>query len=182
MTNFDEARALKMARGFSFLELVIVIAIISVLVIFALNRYTKLLVVVERTSMEHDLGVMRSAIGMQVAAYFLAGNLAELEQLTNSNPMDLLAEKPKNYLGSFSQSQAQQLEDGSWYYDTDSQALIYLVRNRSYFTSRLSGKKRARLKIYPVYSDKQQGNEKQSYLSGLELRAMEPFAWQNAEI
>ncbi|MEE4254227.1 MAG: type II secretion system protein, partial [Desulfuromusa sp.] len=86
-------------RGFTFLELVVVITIISVLGFFALNRYYKLLVDVERTSMQHDLGVIRSAISMQVAGHYVAGNMIGLKKLVDSNPMDLLAETPNNYLG-----------------------------------------------------------------------------------
>ena len=93
-------RAKFSGSGFTFLELVVVIAIISTLAVVALDRYYKLLVDVERTSMEHDLGVLRSAIAMQVAAHYVAGNIDGLSTLVGSNPMNLLAEKPSNYLDS----------------------------------------------------------------------------------
>jgi prepilin-type N-terminal cleavage/methylation domain-containing protein len=174
--HFGPLKRLSGNRGYTFLELVIVIAIISILIAVALDRYSKLLVDVERTSMEYDLGVMRSAIGMQVAEHFLAGNMDGLKLLANSNPMDLLAETPKNYLGPVSHREAAELEAGSWYYDTDSNALIYLVINEHYFVSELKPA-RARFKIYPVYSEKKQGSVSKTYRSGLTLRAMEPYRW-----
>ncbi|HHE07855.1 MAG TPA: prepilin-type N-terminal cleavage/methylation domain-containing protein [Chlorobaculum parvum] len=46
-------------RGFTFFELAVVVTIISALAVVALSYYYKLLVDVERTAMEHDLGVMQ---------------------------------------------------------------------------------------------------------------------------
>jgi len=163
--------------GFSFLELLIVITVISLLIAVALNRFNRLLVDVERTSVEQDLGALRSAIGMQVAGHFLAGNMVGLQQLVNSNPMDLLAEKPRSYIGAVSHRDAGEVEKGSWYFDTDDKALIYLVVHQDYFASELKPA-RARFRIYPVYSEKKQGAGTKSYLSGLSLRPIEPYHWR----
>jgi len=167
--------------GFTYLELVVVIAIISVLAFFALDRYQRLLVDVERTTMEHDLGVMRSAIGMQVADHFLAGEMAALAGLVRSNPMDLLAEQPKNYLGPIAHNEPHELEAGSWYFDTDTETLIYLVRNSAYFETELSKPTRARFKIYPVYADKKRNGKRTTYIAGLALRPVEPYRWLKNE-
>ena len=162
-------------RGFTFLELVVVITIISALGVIALNYYYKLLVDVERTSMEHDLGVMRSAISLQFAGYYVAGDLAGLNKLVDSNPMDLLAEKPKNYLGVISHYKIEDIEKGSWFYDSREETLIYLVRNQLYFESRLAEPARARFKIFPVYSDRAGDGKK--YISGLTLKELESYRW-----
>ncbi len=164
-------------EGFTLLELVVVITIISTLVVVALGRFYKLMIDVERTSMEHDLGVMRSAIGLQVAGHFIAGDMAGLEQLTESNPMELLAEKPNNYLGAFSSYDLDQLETGSWIYDENAKILIYLVRNHVYFESALENPARVRFKIFPVYSDRITGIGKHRYISGLSLGPIEPYQW-----
>ena len=164
-------------RGFTLLELVVVITIISALVVVALDRFYKLMVDVERTSMEHDLGVMRSAIGMQVAGHFVAGDLQGLLKLAESNPMELLAEKPSNYLGVLSSYEFDKLEKGSWIYDGNTQTLIYLVRNHVYFESSLSKPARARFKIFPVYSDRITGDVNKKYISGLTLKNIEPYQW-----
>ncbi len=172
----------KMSRGFSFLELLVVIIIISILVVVALKRYQRLVVVVERTSMEHDLGVMRSAVSMQMAEHYLSKDMAGLRELIDSNPMFLLSERPNNYLGEAGQRDAGRFEPGNWYYDTDIEALIYLVRNYHYLESELSGVSRIRFKIYPVYSDKKQEGKVVTYISGLEIRAMEPYRWVDSTL
>jgi prepilin-type N-terminal cleavage/methylation domain-containing protein len=163
-------------RGFTFFELAVVITIISILGAVALSYYYKLLVDVERTSMARDLGVMRSAVSMQVAGHFVAGDMSGLKKLVDSNPMDLLAEKPKNYLGVIGHYKIEDIEKGSWFYDSKEQALIYLVRNQLYFETTLSPPARARFKIYPVYSDRL-GGDKGRYISGLTLKELEPYRW-----
>lgn len=177
ITNYDRVSIKSRQRGFTFLELVVVIAIISVLGVVALNRYYKLLVDVERTSMEHDLGVMRSAVSMQVAGHFVAGNLVGLQKLVAANPMDLLAEKPNNYLGVISHYDLKEIEKGSWFFDSKAGTLIYVVRNQLYFDTQLGEPPRARFKIQPVYSDREKGNKKVPYISGLTLKALEPYRW-----
>lgn len=163
--------------GFTFLELVVVILVISVLGAFALDRYHKLLVDVERTSMEHDLGVMRSAISMQVADHFVAGDLPGLRQLVGSNPMELLAEKPNNYLGVMTLETMNELPGGSWFYDDRQQALVYLVRNQNYFATTLDDPARVHFRIVPVFSDRAQGGGGEQYISGLRLKALDAYRW-----
>ncbi len=175
MFNYGRHHMLSKQRGFTLLELIVVIIIVSVLAVFALNRYYKLLVDVERASMEHDLGVMRSAISMQVAGHYVAGNMAGLEKLIGSNPMDLLAEKPKNYIGTNLLKTLDNIERGSWFYDRKEETLIYLVQNQLYFDTELGLPDRARFKILPVYSDRT-GSHKRN-ISGLTLKALEPYRW-----
>ncbi|MBN1958781.1 MAG: type II secretion system protein [Desulfuromonadales bacterium] len=177
ITNCGKDVVNKGQRGFTFLELVVVITIISVLGVVALNRYYKLLVDVERTSMEHDLGVMRSAISMQFAAHYVKGDLTGLKKLVGSNPMDLLAEKPNNYLGVIAHYQVEDIEKGSWFFDSKEETLIYMVRNQLYFTTQLAEPMRARFKIQPVYSERVKEGEKADYLSGLTLQPLEPYRW-----
>jgi len=166
-------------RGFTLLELAVVVSIISILAVFALNRYYKLLVDVERTSMNHDIGVMRSAVSLQFADHYVRGDMVGLKQLIGSNPMELLAEKPVNYLGEVLHSRQADIEPGNWYFDPAAQTLVYLVKNQLYFETALEGRARARFKIFPVYSEKQQGGVKTTYLSGLTLQALEPYRWLN---
>ena len=138
IANYYRYLSCSKQRGFTFLELAVVIAVISALAVVALNYYYKLMVDIERTAMEQDLGAIRTAISMQVVGHFSAGKMPDLSKLVDSNPMDLLAEKPENYLGVISHYKLEELEKGSWFYDSQAQTLIYLVRNQVYFEADLS--------------------------------------------
>jgi prepilin-type N-terminal cleavage/methylation domain-containing protein len=164
-------------RGFTLLELVVVICIISLLAVVATGYYRKLLIDVEQASVEYNVGTLRSALSMQFAAYYVAGRLDELPVLIESNPMELLAQKPKNYLGSYSAGQQQDLAAGNWYFDNEKKLLIYLVKNSDYFSNPLTGKPRIRFKIQPVYADTLKGEQTRNYICGLELKSLEPYRW-----
>jgi general secretion pathway protein G len=167
-------------RGFSLLELVIVIAIISVLLVLAINRLLGLQVDAERVAMEQVVGVLRSAIGIKVAEQIVRQDVGALRVLEGSNPMDRLAELPGNYLGELDGANPATLEDGNWYYDRRERALVYLVRNQQYFAAGLPGPPRARFAIRVVYAD---GNGNGRYdpgkekIEGLRLAALEPYRW-----
>ena len=176
-TNYCSCDSCSKQQGFTSLELAVVVSLISILGVVALGYYYKLLVDVERTAMEQDLGIMRSAISTQFAAYYATGDMIGLENLIGSNPMDLLAEKPKNYLGVVSGYKFEEQEKGSWFYDSQRQILIYLVRNQLYFETELAKPARARFKITPVYSDKIGAGGKKKYISGLILKELEPYRW-----
>jgi len=164
-------------RGFTLLELVVVICIISLLAVVALGYYRKLLIEVEQTTLEYNVGSLRSALAMQFAAYYVAGRLEGIQTLIEDNPMEFLTQKPKNYLGSLTVRQAHNIQSGHWYYDNEAKLLIYLVQNSEYFISNLKGKPRIRFKILPVYSDTLNGEQNKKYISGLELKSLEPYHW-----
>jgi prepilin-type N-terminal cleavage/methylation domain-containing protein len=166
--------------GFSLLELVVVIVIISVLMVFAISRLLSLMVDAERVTMETVAGTLRSAIGMKVAQCIVKSKLSELPALAGSNPMALLAETPRNYLGELDGADPAKLEDGNWYFDKRDKALVYLVRNKVYFVGGLAGPPRARLTVKLVYSDKN-GNgvfdAGVDEIQGLRLGPMESYSW-----
>ena len=175
--NYCQCLSSSKQRGFTFLELAVVITVISALAMVALNYYYKLLVDIERTAMEQDLGAIRTAISMQVVGHFSAGKMADLIKLVDSNPMDFLAEKPENYLGVISHYRLDELEKGNWFYDSQAQTLIYLVRNQVYFETDSEGSACAKFKITPNYSDRKQGGRTKKYISGLILKTLEPYRW-----
>ena len=167
-------------RGFSLLELVIVISIISVLLALALSRLIALQVDAERVAMETVIGTLRSAIGIKVAEQIVKQNIAGLSGFEDSNPMDRLAEVPRNYLGELDGVDPATLEDGNWYFDTQSRALVYLVRNKGYFTGGLQNPARTRFAIRVVYTDRNGNGAFDSgvdTIEGLRLAALETYSW-----
>jgi general secretion pathway protein G len=167
-------------KGFTLLELVIVIVIISVLLVVAISRLLALMVDAERVTMETVAGTLRSAIGMKVANSIVKSKVAELSAFEGSNPMALLAETPPNYLGELDGADPAQLEDGNWYYDRRDKVLVYLVRHKGFFSGGQANPPRARFAVRLVYSDRD-GNSVfdpgADEIQGLRLGAMEPYSW-----
>lgn len=166
--------------GFSLLELVIVIVIISVLLVLAISRLLALQVDAERVTMETVAGTLRSAIGMKVAESIVKSKVANLPSYEGSNPMDLLAQLPPNYLGELDGMDPTTLEDGNWYFDKRAKTLVYLVRNKGFFKGGSPNPPRARFAVRLVYSDIN-GNgvfdRGVDAVEGLRLSPVEPYSW-----
>ncbi len=168
-------------RGFSLLELVVVIIIIAFLMVIAISRLLALQVDAERVAVESVLGTLRSAIGMKVAQHIVQDDIRGLRSLVGSNPMDRLAETPHNYLGALDGVDPLSLEDGKWYYDQSGRALVYLVRNKAYFSGGRPEPPSARFGLELVFADRNCNGrfDRRDEIEGLRLNALEPYAWTN---
>lgn len=173
-------RARPCNEGFSLLELVMVIVIISVLLVLAISRLLALMVDVERVTMETVAGTLRSAIGMKVAESIVKSKVSVLPAFEGSNPMALLAEMPRNYLGELDSADPAKLEDGNWYFDKRDKTLVYLVRNKGFFAGGQTDPPRARFAVRLVYSDRN-GNgvfdQDKDVIEGLRLNPVEKYSW-----
>lgn len=163
-------------RGLTLLEVAVTVLVISIVGLVALHYYYKLMVDIERTTMERDLSAMRSAIGLQVAAHYAGGRMAELAGWTGGNPMVLLVEPPENYVGVIEQVDLE-LKKGSWYFDKSRGVLVYLARNRIYFESELERPARAEFRLEALYKERQSGETVYQQVSGLELKTTHPYRW-----
>jgi len=166
----------KQQRGLTMLELAVTILVISAVGLVALHYYYKLMVDIERTTMERDLSAMRSAIGLQIAAHYAGGRMVELESWTGGNPMELLVEPPENYRGVIEQVDLE-LKKGRWYFDKSRGILIYLARNRLYFESELESPARAEFRLEALFLERQQGETIHRTVNGLELKTVHPYRW-----
>lgn len=119
-------------NGFTLLELVVVIALISILGLFALDRFWSLRAASERAAIAQVTGNIRSALGLEVARYALDNRLAKLARLDGSNPMRLLAQTPIGYIGETSRDAAR-IAEGSWYFDPGTKTLNYHATYRKNF-------------------------------------------------
>lgn len=158
------------AAGFSYLELVFVIAVISVLLTYGINKLWAVQVDAERVSVEQILGTLRSGLGMMVASNLVKNDVAKLRAMERSNPMNRLAEVPANYIGEVDETTTA-IKDGTWYFDTHTGYLVYRVRNAEYFQSSLGAPARARFVVQLV--------TEQGEIQGVRLVPVEPYRWTN---
>jgi prepilin-type N-terminal cleavage/methylation domain-containing protein len=168
-------------RGFSLLELVVVVVIVSLLALAAIDRLLKLRFEAERAGVQSVVGALKSALYIEFAAAAARGEIGRMGEAAGSNPMVRLAEKPEGYAGEFYGADAAVFEPGSWYFDTRDRALVYVVRFPEQFSSALAGTPRARFAVAPDFDDLD-GNGRfdagRDALRGLTLVAVEPFSWK----
>ncbi len=166
--------------GFSLFELLVVIVIVSILMVIAISRLLALQVDAERVVMESTIGALRSALGIKVAESIVKQKVSALPAYEGSNPMNLLAEVPGNYLGEMEGTDSYTLEKGSWYFDKPARTLVYIVDNTGYFSGGMDNPPRARFKIRLVYTDAD-GNgvfdNGVDPIEGLQLAVLESYKW-----
>jgi general secretion pathway protein G len=169
-------------RGFSLLELLIVIVIVSVLLVVAIDRLLVLRFEAERTTVQTVIGAMKSALYIEFAAAAARGELKRMDTATGSNPMAHLAERPEAYIGEFYGPDPAVFEPGIWYFDLRDRALVYVVRFPQQFVSPLAGPPRLRLRVEPDYEDIDRNGRfdpGRDPVRGLKLVPLEPFFWKN---
>lgn len=169
-------------RGFSLLELVIVIIIISLLTVVAIDRLLRLRFEAERVMVDSMLSGLRSALYIEFAGAAVRGRAdAVAAAAAGSNPMKLLAERPDTYAGEYAAADPAAVAPGSWYFDTRDRTLVYVVRFPEQFSSPLPGPARARWRVEPDYDDVD-GNGRfdpgRDSARGLRLVWVEPYSWK----
>jgi len=171
-------------RGFTLLELVVVVIVVSILFLAALDKMWTLQTTAERATMEYNIGALRSALALQFVARIVRKDEEGIRQLAGSNPMTLLNQIPGNYLGEFAGVDPATLERGNWYFDRRQKMLIYLVKNSHFFRSSLSGPPRVRWLVeldYAVSKPSSGSGPLLDRLEGISLRPMESYVWREED-
>ena len=125
-------------RGFTLLELAVVVSIIGILAGALLSRINLYQERAEMAAMDTVVGVIRSALGMKLAQLVATGRQAEMSKLATINPMDLLAQKPANYAGEYYSPQNAKISPGNWYFNRKELLLVYIRRTGATFQSATS--------------------------------------------
>lgn len=114
-------------RGTKPLEIMLVVTLVLVFILLASQRILELRQIAERVGVEHTIGSLRGALGIQMTVLVMQQGMDGLAGLHLSNPIDLLEYAPTNYLGESGITAAQQ-PPGSWYFDLQQRELIYRLR------------------------------------------------------
>jgi prepilin-type N-terminal cleavage/methylation domain-containing protein len=122
------------ARGFTLIELIVVVCVIALLFGVALDRLMRYQELGERAAMEQNIAAINVALNMKFASLIVAGRGPAIEKEVGANPIDLLARPPENYLGALYAPEPDQLPRRSWYYDQKSGDLVYVPSRARYLT------------------------------------------------
>lgn len=134
-------------RGFSLIELIIVIAIISVLMSVFLDRIWYYQEMAEKTAMEETVGAIQSALTLQMGKNYMRGNQQALSKLATENPVKWLQKSPKNYAGEFYDLPPSSLVAGNWLFDLKAHQLLYVLDRTGHFVPNKDGKNWIRFRV-----------------------------------
>lgn len=127
------AQAVK-SRGFTLIELVVVVCVVALLFGVALERLLRFQELAERAAMEQNVAAINVALTMKFAALVAAGRGQAIEKEVGANPVELLARPPQNYLGALFAPPPDLLPAKSWYYDRQSGDLVYVPGRTRYLS------------------------------------------------
>jgi general secretion pathway protein G len=167
------------SNGFTLLELVVVIAIISSLMGLLIERTLFYQEQAEKTAMVQVEGAIQSALMMQYGQIKTRGKSSDIAALVDGNPMELLQKKPPNYAGEFFDPAPAQLESGNWAFDLKSRELVYVPHSAGHFKSGSDGRDwirfhvvaRSEPSVLPSHA-----SEKPE-LTSLLFEPVEPYTW-----
>jgi type II secretory pathway pseudopilin PulG len=162
-------------RGFSLLELTIVVGIVAFMFYVALDKLLALAVQAEQVSVLQMEGSLQSALGIQVAYQLAQGkSVGELASMEGMNPLRLLSNRPSNYLGELDHPNPAAIEGGHWYFDSSAKELVYRVNHDRYFRDSLG--QPARIE-YQVQVKRSNGS-----IVGVALVTLTPYQWQSVPL
>lgn len=167
------------SKGFTLLELVVVIIIVMVMMGLFLDRAQFYQEQAEKVAMETVAGTIQSALTMQYGEILTRGKASDVAVLAKDNPMNWLQRKPHNYGGEFYDPTPLSVEPGSWVFDLKSRDLVYVMHNANYFKPGKDGKKWIRFHVVmsrePSRLPSMQGERPE--LTGLLFEPVEPYSW-----
>lgn len=160
-------------RGFTLIELAIVVCIVGVLAASLLTRVWFYQDQAEKAAMEQVAGAVQSALTMKYARFLTRGKESDIKALLAENPMKWLAKVPPNYAGEYYDMSPRTVAPGNWAFDLKSRQLVYVVDRGDYFKPGKDGHKWVRYHINLVYENTASGKE----LVGLVFEPVEPYRW-----
>ncbi|MDQ1921142.1 type II secretion system protein [Massilia pseudoviolaceinigra] len=119
--------------GFSLLEMAVCTVVMAVLTGVLLQRLLYYREQAELAAVEQLAGVLRSALVLKIGQLQARGKEAEIPSLIGKNPIDWLAEKPRNYAGEYFAPTPAQVGPGNWYFDLKTKTLVYLISGEKKF-------------------------------------------------
>jgi competence protein ComGC len=142
--------ALHKPRGASRLEALIVVLLIGIVVALLLERLTRYQEYAEKAVMEATIANMRSGLRIRVAELMINGEMAQMPNLLQENPITWLAAPPANYAGVLQPATAKVPAPGHWYFDAPAGQLVYLPQHHRFFRAGADGKREVRWQVMPL--------------------------------
>lgn len=163
-------------RGFSLLELMVVIIVISVLATVLFDRLQRYQELAEKTAMEITIMNLRSGLRLRVAELMIQDRMQEIASLAQENPVKWLDAPPPNYIGQADDAEPA-IAPGSWYFDSRRRELVYIPRRTRFFQPGADREMAVRLRVTVVAQPQPNSNGAPPRAEGVALRQTNQYHW-----
>jgi prepilin-type N-terminal cleavage/methylation domain-containing protein len=173
-------RARDRLRGFTLLELVVVVAAIAILAGVALERLVPLVGRAQRAAFVRVRGDLQSALLLEAADRITRGEAGSLPELATRNPMTLLLKPPANYVGPRDPRRDGEIPRASWYYDERAGRLAYRVGRYTRFEAKAGPRDVIELTVAFAYQDRDKDGQFDAtgdLFDGLALETVHAYEW-----
>jgi prepilin-type N-terminal cleavage/methylation domain-containing protein len=170
---------MRTSRGFSLIELLVVVIVIGILAAVLLDRVLPLIGRAQRTAFVQVRVDLQTALLLEAAERITRGEAATLPNLAKANPMTLLLTPPANYAGSFAHA-PDDVPAATWYFDEHSHRLVYRVGRYTRFDPQGGPPGRVELTTEFVFEDRDGSGSfepARDEFEGLRLTPVHAFAW-----
>lgn len=168
------------SKGFTLIELVIVISIIGFLASMLMSRVLFYQEMAEKAAMQQVVGALQSAMVIQYGHGMVQGTGAWVNAINTENPMEWLSQKPINYAGEFKSVKPASIEPGNWAFDLHTHELVYVPKHTEYLAPSKDGAKFIRYRARLTYESRLRGKEAKA-LTGVIFSPVEPYQWMIRE-
>jgi prepilin-type N-terminal cleavage/methylation domain-containing protein len=176
--QFCPAVRIRTSRGFTLLELIVVISVVAITATIALDRLFGYMSQAEKAAMEYNASMIKSGLWMSAASLMMAERTSDIPALAKQNPINLLAQKPANYLGEIDGRKTDSLEGGNWFYDASKHQVIYVVGHRRYFMPEVPDDFTIRYGMKVLYGEMELApGSKVTYIAGITLVPLTKYTW-----
>jgi general secretion pathway protein G len=121
--------------GFTLYEFAVAAGVLAALVGLLLVRTLFYQDEAEQAAVRQVVSNLRLALTLRVNELSGQEGKRGLKLLLEENPLDWLAEKPRNYLGEYYSPELKEIPPGNWVFDRRDKCLIYLLSDHKSFSS-----------------------------------------------
>lgn len=170
---------IKKRVGFTLIELIVTICLVSILAALALSKLFWYQGQAEKANMEYTASMIKSGLWIHAASLMMSERGFEIPALLEQNPFNLLAAKPANYLGEIDGNNTKSLKGGNWFFDNSKHQIVYIVGQRQNFTPAITDDFSVKYSMKVLYSEIEiTTGTKVKYIAGITLVPLSHYVWQ----